>query len=467
MKIYIISTAMTTQREGGGAKILRGGSLVLTYLAGLCPDDVEIKLCDETYEKIDYSYPADLVALTAVTCTAYHAYRVAQRFKETHGSWTVIGGTHVTVLPEEAMEHCDTVVVGEGDYIFPKVIESVRKTGRAEPLYKNAETIALNGLPHPRRKLLGSGGIYVQGVQMTRGCQYRCEFCFIRETYGTGVRVRPVDEVIREIDETIRWRNFAFWDDNLIANRDHALALFKAMKPLNKRWVSQSCLDIADDPELLQAAAEAGCVSLFIGFDSFNERALRKMKKGFNKARTYKERIDKLHDAGIFVVAGVNFGSDEDDPFVFERTLEAIDYVGIDSAAPTICTPMPGTDLARRYEAEGRIFDHNWDHYDYRHVVFEPKKMTAEQLLEGHGWFAHEYYRWSRIRKRLGNTWGQMRMPFFFRLATNLGYRTLARKTSRKGVNPARNVVDGVAPPEESHIDRAMWADHEAFSAVR
>jgi len=187
------------------------------------------------------------------------------------------------------------------------------------------------------------------------------------------------------------------------------------------------------------------------------------MKKGFNKARTYKERIDKIHDHGIFVVAGINFGSDEDDPFVFERSLEAIDYVGIDAAAPTICTPMPGTDLAKRMIKEGRIFDFDWDHYDYRHVVFKPMKMTEEQLLEGHGWFAWEFHKLPRMTRRIFKDWHKLRMPLFFQVATNLGYRKLTHKTSLKGKNPAQHIINGVAPPKESGIDSSLWADHANF----
>lgn len=459
-KAYIIQTAKANERGGRGPKIMRGGNLTITYLAALCPEYCEVRLCDETYQEVDYSYDADIVALTALTCTANHAYEIAKRFKKEKGSWTVMGGSHATALPDECLKHVDSVCIGEADYTFPKLIDSVYRIGKAERKYWNTVAVDLNNLSHPRRELLDPRGTYLHGVQMTRGCQYSCEFCFIRVLYGVGVRTRPVDDVVKEITETIEGDKFAFWDDSIVADRDHAYELFTKMIPLKKRWISQCCLQIADDDELLKQAAKSGCTALFIGIESFNERALRKMGKGFNRARTYRERIDKLHDHGIFIDCGINFGSDEDDPFVFERSLEVIDYLGIDLVSATIATPMPGTDLRKRLLKEERIFDSNWDHYDYRHVVFKPKNMTEEQLAEGHGWFYNEFYRLPRLAKRIVKNAWTLRMPLFYQVLANLGYRRVARETSRPGKNPARHVIDGVVPPKIYEFDYKTWADH-------
>lgn len=461
MRVYIVQTVKKNERAGQGPKILRGGNLTTSYLAGLCPDYCEVKLCDESYQEIDYSYDADIVALTAVTCTANRAYEIAERFKRDKGSWTVLGGCHATVLPDEALQHVDSVCVGEGDYTFPKLVDSVRRTGKAEREYRNDGPIDLRNLPHPKRHLLDPSGIYLHGVQMTRGCHYMCDFCFIRKLYGPGVRVRPVDDVVKEIAETIDWDKFAFWDDNIIANREHAYELFTKLIPLEKQWISQCCLEIADHDALLKQAVRSGCKALFIGIESFDQQSLRAMKKGFNKARTYKERIAKLHDHGIFVDCGINFGSDEDDPFVFERSLEAIDYVGIDAASVTICTPMPGTDLRKRLLADGRIFDFEWDHYDYRHVVFKPKNMTEEQLAEGHGWFYNQFYSLRRIGKRLFENSASLSMPLGYQILINRGYRRTARKTSRRGHNPASTLVGRPGPQQTMKSDEKYWSDHD------
>lgn len=460
-KVYIIQTANEHQLGGRGPKVLRGGNLTITYLAALCPEYCEVRLCDETYQEVDYNYNADIVALTALTCTANHAYRIAKRFKEEKNSWTVMGGSHATVLPDECLLHVDSICIGEADYNFPILIDSVYNRGKAKRKYWNTAKVNLKNLPHPRRELLDPGGAYLHGVQMTRGCQYFCDFCFIRKLYGVGVRVRPVDDVIKEIAETIKENKFAFWDDNIIANRDHAHELFTKMIPLKKKWISQCCLSIANDDELLKQAAKSGCAGLFIGIESFNEKTLKNMKKSFNKVRSYKEQIDKLHDHGIFICSGINLGNDEDDPFVFERSLEAIDFVGIDALDTTIATPMPGTDLTKQLTREKRIFDFNWDHYEYRHVVFKPKKMTEEQLAEGHGWFYNEFYKLPRIAKRIMKNLWTFRMPLLYRILINRGYRRTAKKTTRPGKNPARNLIDGVAPPKIHEFDYKIWADCE------
>jgi radical SAM superfamily enzyme YgiQ (UPF0313 family) len=460
LKVYIIQTTYKDEREGKGEKSLRGGSITISYLAALCPEYCEVKLCDELYQRVDYNFDADIVAISTLTSSANHSFEIAKRFKKEKGSWIVMGGSHASVCPDECLQYADSVCIGEAENTFPELIDSVYKTGKAKKKYWENNPVNLENLPFPRRELLDSDGVYLHGVQMTRGCQYSCDFCFIKNLYGKGVRVRPVDDVIKEISETINWDRLAFWDDNIIANRDHAYELFTKMIPLKKRWISQCCLDIADDDELLKQAAKSGCTGLFVGIESFNQNSLKKMKKSFNKAKTYKERIDKLHDHGIFLNCGINFGCDEDDPFVFERSLEAIDYVGLDVASATINTPMPGTFLTKRLLEEGRIFDFNWDHYDYRHVVFKPKKMTEEQLAEGHGWFYNEFYKLKRMSKRIMKNFWTLRMPLAYRIIINSSFKRVARTTARLGKNPAVNVIDGVEPPKIHHVDYKLWSDY-------
>lgn len=461
-KVYIIQTS-TEYNRVVGKSIRHAGNLTIAYLAAICPEYCEVKLCDETYQRIDYDYNADIVAISAVTATINQAYAIAMQFKKEQGSWTIVGGCHATVHSDDCLQYVDSVCVGEADVTFPKLIDSVYKTGKAERKYWNPSPINLSNLPHPRRKLLEPHGIYLHGIQMTRGCQHFCEFCSIRNLYGWNVRVRPVDDVIKEIAETIEGNKFAFWDDNIIASRNHAYELFTKMIPLKKKWVSPCCLNIADDDELLIQAAKSGCTRLFIGFESFNEQSLKKMKKGFNKACRYKERIKKIHDCGIIVSGGIIFGSDDDDPFIFERSLEAIEYVGIDLMSPTICTPMPGTELTKRLLKERRIFDFNWDHYDYRHVVYKPKKMTEKQLAEGYDWFYNQFYTLPRIAKRMAESFLHSTPLFYHQAIHAFEYRRTAKQICGPGKNPARYVIDGVALPQEEEFNYRQWAHHAKY----
>jgi radical SAM superfamily enzyme YgiQ (UPF0313 family) len=246
-----------------------------------------------------------------------------------------------------------------------------------------------------------------------------------------------VADVIAELQ--ILPRDFIFVDDNIIAEREYALELFRAMAPLRKRWVSQCSILMADDPELLQSARAAGCRGLFIGIETASDTNLRAMNKQFNHADSYAGHLRKIHRAGIGVVAGMIVGMDADSSGVFSRTLQFLRATHLDAVQLNILTPLPGTPLFQDMESAGRITDRNWSHYDYRHVVFQPAGMTAEELQAGADWLYAQFYRldrilWRFIRAVFAVGW----MPALLGLKLGLTYRYDNRRENIVGWNPER-----------------------------
>ena len=241
-------------------------------------------------------------------------------------------------------------------------------------------------------------------------------------------------------------RRVVFWDDNIIANRDYARRLFAAIAPLKVRWISQATFNFSDDPDLIQSAYKAGCRGIFLGIESLSTASLREANKQFNKVERYRTGIQRLHDHGIGVSAGFVFGFDHDDRSVFERTLEFAERVGIDACNFKILTPYPGTPLYDRLHQEGRIIDRNWAHYRGKtHVVFRPRCMSPDELLEGFKWVRHECYSWRSIFRRLLVS----RTSLAAGIPMNLGYHYITRTEDRsRGYNPAALGADAESADE-------------------
>ena len=402
MKVLLIAPASGNWHQVGrkrffGGKTFRFSLLSLMTVAAETPPDVEVRIIDEQVQDVPWDEPFDLVGITCMTAAAPRAYGIAKRFRS-RGVPVVLGGMHPTFLPDEALEHVDAICVGEGEGVWPRILEDARN-GRLSGVYRADRQHSLAGLRLPPRSLLDARRYgTVQSVQATRGCPNRCSFCSVSAFHKGSLRCRPADEVVEEV-KGLPGRFFMFIDDSLTADRGYALELFRALAPLRKIWISQSTIEIADDDELLQAAAEAGCIGLFVGLESFSESSLLSVDKGFNRVEEYRDRVAVLHTHGIGVEAGIVFGFDTDGPDVFRSTLDLLDDIGIDAIQASILTPLPGTPMYGKMA--DRIEQHDWSLYDYHHAVFEPARMTAEQLKAGHDWVTREFYRPWRIARRL------------------------------------------------------------------
>ena len=397
--------------------------LTLTALAALTPPEIEVKITDENVEPIDFDEDVDLVGVTGMVMHAPRAYEIAQRFRQ-RGIPVVMGGPHASSLPLEAKEHADAVVIGEAENVWEGLIEDYKK-GCLKPFYRKDDFCSMEKLPFPRRDLLRKDAyMTVNCVQTTRGCPHQCDFCHVTHFFGKTYRCRPVEEVIREV-ERLDGEFVVFIDDNIAGNRRYAKELFTQLKPLKKKWASQASMTLTRDPELLKLAAESGCVSLFMGVESLSSENLKEVNKAFNRVSQFDEAMKALHDHDIMILAGFIFGLDHDDEGVFERTLRFCEQNRIELPTFFVLTPLPGTALFQRMEAEGRLLHKDWGQYNGATVVFKPRLMTEETLQRGFNWACKEGYSWNSIFKRVFH----LQQRFFTRVVSNIAYRSIAQRT--------------------------------------
>lgn len=384
--------------------------LSLSVLSAHTPPDVEITVIDERIENIDFDIPYDIVGITIMTPLAPRAYEVAKEFRR-RGITVVMGGMHVSACPDEALCHADSIVVGEAERSWPKLIEDF-KNGTLKKIYKTDTPTDLASLVPIDRALLKTDRYApVEFVETTRGCPFGCHFCSVTNFFGGKYRVRPIDEVIKEIEKfkptTKRFsiRNVVFFvDDNIIGDREHARQLFKAIKPYKLNWLGQTSINLAKDDELMALAKESGCMGFLIGFESLSDAVLKDVGKKPNSTKEYLSAIRKIQSYGIGIMGSFIFGFDQDDETVFETYWQFLKRSGLEAAYVGIMTPYPGTRFYDDLNREGRIFDHDWSNYDTSHVVFHPKKMSAETLSKGYKWAMKRSYSTYSIIKRLHNS---------------------------------------------------------------
>ena len=440
MRILLIAPASGKWRLVGknrlfGGRTFRFSLLSLLSVAAESPEDADVQIIDEQIEEIPWDLPVDLVGITCMTAAAPRAYEIAARFRR-RGVPVVLGGMHPTLCPDEAIANSDAIVCGEAEGIWQQVVKDARH-GRLQGVYANPEPPSLAGLRRPPQRLLARGKYAaIHAVQATRGCPHGCDFCAVAAFSRRTQRQRPVEDVIREVREH-PGRMVLFVDDNLTADRDYAQRLCAGLRPLGKRWASQSTLAVANDPSLLQAMADSGCVGLFVGLETFSEANLGSVNKTCHRVQQYRESIERLHARGIAVEAGIVFGFDGDTPDVFGRTLDVLDQLRVDLIQVSIFTPLPGTPRATLLA--DRIIDRDWAHYDFHNVVFEPARMTARQLQDGHDWVTREFYRPTRILRRLAaqaaRPHGLAALPYL--AAVSAAYLGRIRRWGIQGTDPA------------------------------
>jgi radical SAM superfamily enzyme YgiQ (UPF0313 family) len=399
IKVLLIIPATPGEQWVDGPTHHPFAQLSMPAVAAATPPEYEVKISDERIGPIGEAQGADVVGITVDTTIANHAYNLAHQFRD-NGSFVVLGGPHVSVLPHEAAQHADAVIVGDAEDTWPQLLADFSKN-RSNKIYYSSYSSLVHIKP-PRLDLLKSGAYPTLSItHATRGCPYSCEFCCIPTISGNRYRRRPVEKVAEEV-EAHDGALTIFWDDNLTADRDYALRLFAALKPLKKRWIGQATTLSALDRILVKKAAEAGCIGLFLGIESFFNESLKEANKGFNRAERYRDGIENLHDQGIGIDAGIVFGFDHDDQTVFEKTLETANSLRLDCINFHILTPFPGTRLYDRLKKEGRLLTTDWSHFQpYKNVVFQPKQMTPQRLLEGYHWAVENYYRTLPIFKRV------------------------------------------------------------------
>lgn len=433
MKILLISPTWkreTKIKRMGRNRIFKVPPYNLLIVSALTPKDIEVEIIDENIEGIDFNKKVDMVGITTMTASCPRAYEIADTFRE-RGVPVVFGGIHATVLPEEAAQHADAVVIGEAEGLWEKLIEDFKRGGKQalDKFYKSSQRPDPVKIPIPRRELIKDKAYLLSHfLQLTRGCPFDCSFCSVSKFFGKKYRFRPVKKVIEEIKgmigKPLKTRFLGFLDDNIVGNINYARELFKALIPYNLLWIGQSSMNIARHEDVLQLAAASGCKGLFIGFESISEASLSEANKSQNKIKFYERAIKKIHQFGISIEGAFIFGFDHDDKSIFKKTVQFIEKVKLDVVQFSILTPLPGTRLYEKLERENRIIDRNWSNYDLAHVVFQPKLMSAQELKQGFDWAYQRIYRLSSIFKRLSGLHRGGRWKYLLPgLTLNLGYR--------------------------------------------
>jgi len=415
MKLLLVSPCQYEHRRFSNS--LRIPQISLNIIAALTPTNYEIKIVEEELEDVNYDEDCDIVGISTMTANAPRAYKMAMEFKK-RGKTVVLGGVHPTVLPHESIRYADAVVIGEAEDTWGILLRDFEQ-GKLQRFYTSSQPDA-SLCPLPRRELSSKtkGLFNVMPVVTTRGCPYDCDFCCVPQFFGKKLRSLPVEKVVEDIIAS-KGKKFLFLDDNIIGHPKYAKELFKALIPLKIKWVGQASVSFVKDTELMKLAAESGCIVLFFGLESVSTSTLSKMRKSIKDLTDNEEAIKKVRDFGIVFHASMVFGFDDDDRSIFDETLEFLMKNRIASVTFNILTPYPGTRIYNKFKEEGRLLTEKWQYYDHNTVVFKPKNMSPQELLEGHLYTRKNFYSVSSIIRRLSHG---SKHPLLY-TAMNIGFR--------------------------------------------
>ncbi|MFN8441038.1 MAG: radical SAM protein [Caldilineaceae bacterium] len=417
-----------------------GSPYTLMRLASLVPDEIPVEIWDENVRDLDLDSvgEGDLVGVTAMTVTIERAEQIARRAMK-QGAGVVMGGVHSTLMPEHPTTFPHSVFVGEGYFTWQQLIQDFAAEGikGMKPRYEDMEWANLDGIACISDRVIRMvdehNHYWTPYLEITRGCPRNCSFCTAIRVSGQKMRLRPIDEVIDEIQRR-RLSRFFLTDDNFGLNFSidphYCANLFEALSKLKLNgWTCQSEMSIAKFPELLEMSVASHLDKHFIGFESVNpdnRRSLGGKAKGV--ASSAHEAVKTIRNLGVGVVGLFVTGFDEDTPATFQATWDFIRNSDLDSASVTVLTPYPGTPFRQQLLDEGRLLDSPWSHYDTAHVTFQPKNFTAEGLRDAYDWLCRKVYSPMQIARRGINTLSRypvakMGQKAFGAFSTDYGYR--------------------------------------------
>ena len=432
LRIALISPKGPLYRHRGGIfrRNLRIGPLTLTTLASLIPAEIphRLDIYDEGVEELPARIDADIVGMTVITGSAPRAYQIAAELRA-RGITVVLGGPHVTLVPEEAAAHCDVLITGYAEETWPEMLRDYM-AGAVKTRYSMRSDFSFDHMPvipFAKRELLRRSGYKtVNAFEATRGCIHSCEFCVVPHAWGRRPFQKPIAHVIEDIRQSGAKR-LVFYDLNLLADFQYARELFTALIPLKVKWFGLSTVLLGKDQELMDLCARSGCRGLLIGFETISKAGLAYYNKKFNRPEDYGELVRALHARGIMLMGTFVFGNDNDGVDAFDAARDFVLDHRIDLPRFSIMTPFPGTALFNRLDAESRILTRDWSLYDGQHVVFRPKQLTPDELLHHHERVWKEVYSYRSIVRRFHRNiehWGVV-------LAANFAYRFYSRNLSR------------------------------------
>ena len=414
MKILLVSPSVDPNEKTNKQMLMP--QLALFILQGLTPKEHQVITVDEEAEDIDLEQDCDLVGISFMTSNASRAYWLAQEFKK-RGRTVVLGGVHPTLLPDEALPHGDSVVIGEAEGVWAELLEDYQN-GCLKKRYHNPRPDLSKYVPKDFSKITKRHLFGLVPIMTSRGCPYHCDFCCVTDLFGKEIRHIPVDNVVRDIKESGRKR-FMFLDDNIIGHASYAKELFAALKPLNISWVGQSSISLlVKDNELLKLAAESGCKGLFVGLESVKETQMSSLRKSFSSLQGLENGLKKMRQAGVFVHASMIFGFDEDTEEVFDDTVKFLIKNKVHTVAFNVLTPYPGTRTFQKMKEQGRLLTDDWKYYDHSTVVYQPKNMSPYELMTGKIRARKKFYGARSILRRFS---GNFRHPVTY-MAMNWGH---------------------------------------------
>lgn len=386
MKKLLLIQPVNNKRKGLSQTHSNYPPLSLGIVAALTPDDWEVEIIDSTCSNY-YNHEATLVGITAYTSTISHAYQIAVHYTA-RGIPVVMGGIHVSMLPEEALKFCTSVVIGEAEKTWQTVIKDFNS--------KNLKKVYTSGfcssdeISSPRRELFGYS-YNLSSIQASRGCPFNCDYCSVTKFSGNRMRLRKVEDIVKEWNEIFSefvW----FADDNLFGyskkERIWAKNLFRelANNRQNKTWMCFAHINSLLDEEAVELAAASGCKLVYTGFESEDEEALISVNKDPGQIKTFSKVIDLLHKYGISILAGVMLGFDTDTPDKIDRRVDYLLENEIDSFFLSVVTPLPGTVFFEKMKQGNRLlykdFPNDWENFDWTHLVFKPQRMSFTEADE-------------------------------------------------------------------------------------
>ncbi|MBW2967638.1 B12-binding domain-containing radical SAM protein [Candidatus Woesearchaeota archaeon] len=410
----------------------------------------DVKVLNENLLRRDVScsdLSADVLCLSLITASANRGFEIARQFRlQNPEGKVIIGGIHPSMLPDEAALFADHVVIGEGEPVIVDIVE-----GRIKDRIVTTQHIGLDDYPLPDYSVLERNDrMFIKPVITSRGCPFDCNFCSVTEMFGKKYRTVSIDNTMK-ILRRLQPRKVFFYDDNFAALRSRTYEMVRRFRrsDLDFRWTCQVRTDVTNDPKLVEKMADAGCYNVYVGFESINPATL----KTFNKAQgldNIKRSIRVFHDNGIKIHGMFIFGSDKDDKRVFQRTADFCNHHGIDSTQFAILTPLPGTQVYREFEQNGRLLHKIWDYYDALHAVYKPRNMTPLELQEGMVDAFQEFYSYTRAANDALNIfveynvnavkglYSRVTMPSFSRV----GFRMMGAKIVRNWVRQNQDYLE-------------------------
>jgi radical SAM superfamily enzyme YgiQ (UPF0313 family) len=419
--------------------------LTLALLAGLTPKDIDVELCDESVDEINYHTDADLIGITGITNQNNRAYEIADIFRN-KAKKVILGGIHVSAIPHEAKKHADSILIGEAEDLWELIIDDFRN-GRLKDEYKSETHTDLKKLAIPRYELLkldryrSSTGTHMprMPIQASRGCPFNCKFCSVTKFWGPKIRTKPLENVEKELlhIKSLGINKIFFSDDNFIANINYAKDLTKLIKKQNFSWICQASTNIYKHEHLIKNMSESGCSAVYMGIETFSEQNLEAMNKQVNKKADYEKLFALLNKYNIRASACMIIGLDGDTKEVLDDMVQELIRLKVSYAQFLLLMLLPGTELREQFLKENRIIDHNWDHHDGKVVTFQPKFFQSEELQNYYWELYQKFYSYPSIIKRLF-TLARLKNgvnSIFVPLRTNLYYL----KKLKNKVHPLEN----------------------------